>query len=416
MQSGGCQKKKINSMSNPFDHALEQLARATAVQSFDNELIDQLRHPHREVRTNIPLRMDDGSLRVIEGYRVQHNNWRGPYKGGIRWHQDTDIHEVKALAFWMTLKTAVANIPMGGSKGGATIDPKGLSQAEKERLARGWMRSMSDVLGPQKDVPAPDVNTTPQIMAWMADEFANITGDTTGAVITGKPIENGGSEGRGVATALGGFYVFEALKDNLDLPQSCRVVIQGFGNAGQHVARFFSQAGHNVVAVSDSRGAVMNTDGLDIEAIVAHKEQTGSVLGAPLTRTIDHILEIDCDLLVPAALENVITIENADRILARVVLELANGPTSSEADDILYSKNIHVIPDILANGGGVTVSTYEWEQNLKGQHWSEQDVFDKLRTSLTTQSILISDRAQSLNTDFRRTAFVVALERLERSL
>ncbi len=399
-------------MSNPFENALCQLRRANAVQPFNAELLEYLRTPMREIRAQVPLRRDDGSLTMVEIYRVQHNNWRGPFKGGIRWHQDTDINEVKALALWMTLKCAVANIPMGGGKGGATINPKELSEGEKERLARGWMRVMADVVGPHKDVPAPDVNTTPQIMAWMADEFGKITGDTSGAVITGKPLGGGGSEGRGVATALGGFYVFEALKTRLNLPESCRVVIQGFGNAGEHAAEFFSKAGHKIIAVSDSKGASWSETGLDIAAVAAHKEATGSVMGFAGSQSVPSILEVPCDLLIPAALENVITQENASRINARVVLELANGPTTPEADDVLFAKHIPVIPDILANSGGVMVSTYEWQQNLNGEHWTEQQVFEKLRTSIQREAIAIYEHALSLKTDMRRTAFLVAFERL----
>ena len=403
-------------MQNPFENALSQLKRATDVQSFDQDFLERLRYPVREVRAHIPLRRDDGTQQMVEIYRVQHNNWRGPFKGGIRWHQDTDINEVKALAFWMTLKCAVANIPMGGGKGGATINPKELSEGEKERLARGWMRVMSDLVGPQKDVPAPDVNTTPQIMAWMADEFASITGDRSGAVITGKPVDGGGSQGRGVATALGGFYVFEALKEQLNLSESCRVVLQGFGNAGEHAAELFSKAGHKIIAVSDSKGAIWFEAGLDIEAVAAHKEATGSVAGFAGSQSVPAVLEVACDLLIPAALENVITSENASRINARVVLELANGPTTPEADDMLFEKGIHVIPDILANSGGVTVSTYEWEQNLKGEHWTEEQVFDKLKTSIQREALAIFERSISLSTDMRRAAFIVALERLKQSM
>lgn len=359
--------------------------------------------------------MDDGSLRIFEGYRVQFNNARGPYKGGIRYHQDTDIEEVKALAFWMALKCAVANIPMGGGKGGVTVNPKELSKSELEKLSRGWMRRMADVVGPQKDVPAPDVNTTPEIMAWMADEFAKATGDTTGAVITGKPIENGGSEGRGTATAQGGFYVFEALREKLGLPASCRVVIQGFGNAGEHAADIWSKAGHKIIAVSDSKAAVVNENGLDVAALYEHKKATGSVSGFAGAQTVasEEVLYVPCDLLIPAALENQIREDNASRIQAKVVFELANGPTTPEADDQLFVRGIPVVPDILANSGGVTVSTFEWEQNLKGEHWSETEVFTKLKGMMEKEANGIFERATSLKTDLRRAAFVIALERIQ---
>ena len=401
-------------MSNPFENALRQLTRAIAVKPFDPKFIEQITYPHREIRGHIPLKKDDGSLQMVEFYRVQHNNWRGPYKGGIRFHQDTDINEVKALAFWMTLKCAVANIPMGGGKGGATINPKELSVHELERLSRAWMRALADVVGPEKDVPAPDVNTTPQIMAWMSDEYGDITGDRSGAVITGKPIEVGGSEGRGTATAQGGFYVFEALRSNFGLPDSCRVVIQGFGNAGEHAAELWRQAGHKIVAVSDSRSAVRNPNGLDIAALLEHKKATGSVKDFAGGETFDGsgLLFEPCDLLIPAALENQIREDNVARIQAKVILELANGPTTPEADDVLFAKGVQVIPDILANSGGVTVSTYEWEQNKKGEHWSEADVFAKLKTNIQNQANLIYSNAQELKTDLRRSAFIIALERI----
>ena len=405
-------------MPNPFDNALLQLNRASLAKSFSPELIERLRHPNREIRVSIPIRMDDGTLRVFEGYRVEHSNARGAYKGGIRYHQDTDINEVKALALWMTMKCAVANIPMGGGKGGITVNPKELSKGELERLSRGWVHALSDVLGPKKDVPAPDVNTTPEIMAWMADEFGKITGDTSGAMITGKPLVNGGSEGRGTATAQGGFYVFGALREKLGLPQMCRVVVQGFGNAGDHAAELWTQAGHAVIAVSDSKGAIVSDAGLDIAAVTAHKKATGSVVGLAGTRMIsnEELLALDCDLFIPAALENQIRADNVAVIRAKVIMELANGPTTPEADDALFARGIAVVPDILFNAGGVTVSTFEWEQNLNGQHWTEAEVFGKLRTIMEREATNIFDTAQSLRTDLRRAAFVVALGRLEEAM
>jgi glutamate dehydrogenase/leucine dehydrogenase len=402
-------------MQNPFENALLQLSRANAVKPFPADLIERLRHPNREIRVSIPVRMDDGSLRVFEGYRVEHNNARGPYKGGIRYHRDTDISEVKALALWMTMKCAVVGIPMGGGKGGITVDPKTLSKGELERLSRGWVRALADVLGPRKDVPAPDVNTTPEIMAWMSDEFAKMTGDATGAVITGKPLEAGGSEGRGTATAQGGFYVFEALREKLGLPESCRVVIQGFGNAGDHAAELWTRAGHRVVAVSDSKGAIVSDVSLDIAAVAAHKKTAGSVVGMAGTRTIsnDELLALECDLLIPAALENQIRGDNAGTIRARAVMELANGPTTPEADDALFARGVAVVPDILFNAGGVTVSTFEWEQNLKGEHWGEAQVFERLKTIMDREANEIFATAQANRTDLRRAAFLVALRRLE---
>jgi glutamate dehydrogenase/leucine dehydrogenase len=402
-------------MSNPFQNAMTQLVRAFSVQSFSQTVIDQLMQPNRQMRVTIPVLMDDGSTKLFEGYRVQHNNWRGPYKGGIRYHEQTDIEEVKALAFWMTLKCAVVNIPMGGGKGGVTVNPKLLSVRELEALSRGWMRALSDVVGPKKDVPAPDVNTTPQIMAWMADEYAKISGDTSGAVITGKPIEYGGSEGRGTATAQGGFYVFDALREKIGLPAVCRVAIQGFGNAGSHAAEIWTKAGHLLVATSDSKGAIYCEAGIDPIKLEAHKKTTGSVMDFEGATNISQqdLLTCDCDLLIPAALENQFTKENAGQVKARAILELANGPTTPEADDYFFTKNIPVIPDILANAGGVTVSTFEWEQNLKGEHWSEQDVLMRLKEIMDREALTIFDFASERKTDLRRAAFVVALGRLE---
>ena len=350
-------------MQNPYQDAMHQLDKVSKVKNFGDDFIARLRIPDRDIRISIPVSMDDGTLKIFEGYRVEYNNTLGPYKGGIRYHPDTEINEVKALAFWMTLKCAVAGIPMGGGKGGITVDPHKLSKAELERLSRGWVKKLSDVLGPHKDVPAPDVNTTPEIMAWMADEYAKITGDKTRATFTGKPIHNGGSEGRGVATGLGGFYVFNILSKELNLPEKCKVAIQGFGNVGANAAEIFTQHGHIVIAVSDSKSAIYKESGLDLEKVEAHKKNTGALKDFEGAKNItnEELLELNCDVLIPAAFEDQITKDNADKIKAKVILELANGPTTPEADEILYQKNIPVIPDILANSGGVTVSYFEWE-------------------------------------------------------
>lgn len=406
-------------MQNPYENALMQLQRATDVQSFPEGFIARISTPNREVRISIPVAMDNGKTEVFEGYRVEHNNARGPYKGGIRYHHDTDISEVKALAFWMTLKCAVANIPMGGGKGGITVDPKKLSKGELEKLSRGWVRGLAEILGPKKDVPAPDVNTTPEIMGWMGDEFAKISGDTTMATFTGKPLDKGGSEGRGPATGLGGFYVFDFLRSKYEVAQiGAKVVIQGFGNVGGNAAEIFAKNGHTIIAMSDSKGGIVKEDGLDIRALEDWKKQYGSLAGFPGSRNVTNaeLLELECDVLIPAALENQITAENADNIKAKFILELANGPITPEADEILYKKNIPVVPDILANSGGVTVSTFEWEQNLKGEHWSEVDVFAKLKDILERESLVIYEKSISLKTDIRRAAFVVALERIAKEM
>ncbi len=405
-------------MKNPFENALLQLERAAMVKPFNSEFLSLLHQPNREITISIPVAMDNGSLHIFEGYRIQYNNARGPYKGGIRYHQATDINEVRALAFWMTLKCALADLPMGGGKGGITVDPKQLSKGELERLSRGWIKLMAPVIGPKIDVPAPDVNTTAEIMGWMIDEYAKITGDITNAALTGKPISQGGSEGRGSATGLGGFYVFDIARQKLNLPETCTIVIQGFGNVGGHAAEILEQHGHTIIGLSDSKGAITKADGIKIADLNAFKKEHGTIIGFPGSRTISNaeLLELPCDVLIPAALENQITALNADRIRAKVIIELANGPTTPEADDILFLKKIQVIPDILANAGGVTVSTFEWEQNLKNEHWTEDDVFAKLRKVMETQTNTLFDRSLELKTDLRRTAFVIALERIEQAI
>ena len=404
--------------NTPFENALAQLERTVLLTDSNPALLARLRVPEREVKISIPLERDDASVAFYEGYRVEYNSMRGPYKGGIRFHIETDMEEVKALAFWMTLKTAVLDLPMGGGKGGISVDPKTLSRAELERLSRGWVRGMAPLLGPHKDVPAPDVNTTPEIMAWMVDEYARITGDTSGATFTGKPLASGGSEGREAATGTGGFYVFESLRERYALPASCRIVVQGFGNVGANAAEIFSRAGHTVIAVSDSRGAIFKEDGFDIPALVSYKKEKGGIVDFPDSRAIspEELLTLSCDVLIPAALGSVITARNAKDISARLVLELANGPTEPEADDILFVRGIPVAPDILANAGGVTVSMFEWEQNLKGEHWSEEKVFEKLERVMRAQTTTVFERASLLRTDLRRGAFALALERLGESV
>lgn len=403
---------------NPFEQAQMQLFRALAVRKISPALLARLEKPERGVTVAIPVTLDDGSTKVFEGYRVQYSSLRGPYKGGIRFHPDADINEVKALSFWMTMKCAVAGIPMGGGKGGVAFDPRAFSKKEVEAVSRGWVRALFRLLGPELDVPAPDVNTTPEIMRWMADEYRKLTGDTRNATFTGKPLEYGGSEGRGAATGAGGFYVFEALHKELKLPKSVSVVIQGMGNVGGNAAKIFRDHGHTVLAMSDSRGGIFSPDGLDPEAVELHKKEHGSLKGFPGAVQISNekLLELRCDVLVPAALENQITKRNANRIRAKVVLELANGPTSTDADDILFKKKIPVIPDILANSGGVVVSTFEWEQNLKGEHWEEKTVLKKLRTLLNREALNVWKRSRTLKTDLRRAAFALALERLEKAL
>ena len=405
-------------MKNPFENAMAQLDKVAKIKNFGGEFIKKLRQPNRDIRISIPVKMDDGSVKIFEGYRVEYNNTLGPYKGGIRYHPDTEISEVKALAFWMALKCAVAGIPMGGGKGGITVTPKDLSKGELEQLSRGWVRGLADVLGPHKDVPAPDVNTTPEIMAWMSDEFEKITGDKTRATFTGKPIEKGGSEGRGPATGLGGFYVFNSLRTHMNLPEKCNIAVQGFGNVGNNAAKIFIEHGHKIIAISDSKGGIYNENGLDIEKLTKHKQDTGSLSGFMNSKNItnEELLELSCDLLIPAAFENVITDKNADKIGAKAIMELANGPLTPEADEILFKKDIPVVPDILANSGGVTVSYFEWEQNLKNEHWGEKEVFAKLRSMIEDAAGKILQKSKESKTSLRMGAFILALERIKEKM
>ena len=402
-------------MKNPFHNALNQLERANIVKEFSPDIIKILSSPQREIRIQIPVTMDDGRLCLFEGYRVQYNNFRGPYKGGIRFHQDTNIDEVKALALWMSLKCAILNLPMGGGKGGVTVDPKVLSKKELESLSRGWARMMSPNIGPYVDVPAPDVNTTPEIMGWMNNEYMSITKEKSLGTFTGKPISLGGSEGRSKATGLGGYYVFDALREKLHLPQVCKVAIQGFGNVGGFAAEIFLEHGHTIIAISDSKHAIYDENGLDIKSLREYKSTNGTIEGFGNSKVISQaeLIELTCDVLIPAALEDQITEHNADKVHAKVILELANGPTTTEADKILFEKGIAVIPDILANAGGVTVSTFEWEQNNKNEHWTEADVISKLQLVIQEQSNIIFDQAEQLKTDLRISAFIIAIERIE---
>ncbi len=405
-------------MKNPFENALAQLKKATDLQTFYPDFIVQLLKPQREVQISIPVKMDNGNLEMFEGFRVQYNNALGPFKGGIRFHQDTEINEVRALSFWMMLKCAVVNIPMGGGKGGVRVDPKKLSKGELENLSRGWVKLMQPVIGPHVDVPAPDVNTTPEIMSWMVDEYSKMTGDQTGAAFTGKPVDKGGSQGRGAATGLGGFYAFEVVREKMNLPKSCKVVIQGYGNVGANAAEILEKHGHAILAVSNSKGGIYSETGIDIQKLSEYKKETGSIENFPGTKIVSNaeLLLLSCDVLIPSALESQITLENAGKIKTKLIVELANGPTTPEADEILFRNGVAVLPDILANAGGVTVSTFEWEQNLKNEKWTEEVVFKKLKEIMDRETDLIFEKAKVLNTDLRRAAFVVALERISKKM
>ncbi|MFZ5364767.1 MAG: Glu/Leu/Phe/Val family dehydrogenase [Patescibacteria group bacterium] len=405
-------------MSNAFDNAMRQLDNAAKIINLDKNVHEALKRPQKLIEVSLPVKMDDGSLKFFEGYRVQYNNWRGPFKGGVRFFPQVDKDEVKALSFWMTIKCAVLDLPLGGGKGGVTVDPKTLSEKELENLSRAYASALFNDIGPDKDVPAPDVYTTPQIMAWMANEYSNIKGELTPGVITGKPIEAGGSEGRDTATAQGGYYLIKRIMEmEQRRPENQTVAIQGFGNAGSVMAALCSKDGLKVVAVSDSRGGIYKADGLDIAQVAAHKERSGTVQNFEGAENIsnEQLLELDVQILIPAALENQITQDNADKIKAKIILELANGPLTPEADVILFEKGIKVIPDVLANAGGVTVSYFEWYQNVHGQRWVKEEVFERLRQKMNENFDKVFEKSGQYQIDMRRAAFVLALERLKES-
>ncbi len=402
---------------NPFKIAQTQFDEAAEKLGLDSGTRELLRWPMYEVQVSIPVKMDDGTTQVFRGYRVQYNGGRGPTKGGLRWHPEETIDTVRALAAWMTWKTAIVDIPLGGGKGGVTCNPKALSTNEKERLARGWMRAIGKNLGVMNDVPAPDVYTTPQIMAWMMDEYETISKEHHPGVITGKPIPLGGSQGRGDATARGGIYVVrEACKKiNLD-PSKATYAVQGFGNAGQFAATLHKEVlgGGKLIAASDSRGGVQNPDGMDPHALVKYKLETGSVEGFPGSKPIsnEELLVMECDILYPSALENVITDKNANDIKCKVICELANGPTTPEADKILYEKGIFVLPDFMANAGGVTVSYFEQVQNTYNYYWPIEEVHAQLDRKMTDAFNANYETSQKKKVHMRLAAYMVAVARV----
>ena len=366
---------------NAYDVALENFDLAANALELDDNVRAMIKYPERILSVSVPVRMDSGKTVRFEGYRVQHSTLRGPAKGGIRFHPNVTVDEVKALATWMTWKCAVVNIPFGGGKGGVTCNPKALSLGELERLSRRYASSILPLIGPEKDIPAPDVYTTPQIMAWIMDTYSMNKGYPVHGVVTGKPISLGGSLGRNEATGRGVFYTTECSCAHLGIPlKGARVVVQGFGNAGSIAANLFHSAGGKVLAVSDTRGCIFNARGLDIPAVIAFKERTGTVLGFPGAETIkpEELLALECEILVPAALENAVTGENAHTIHARIVAEAANGPVTPEADIVLVKNGVFLIPDILCNAGGVTVSYFEWVQDENHLFWDENDVNGRL--------------------------------------
>jgi glutamate dehydrogenase/leucine dehydrogenase len=366
---------------NAYDVALENFDLAANALELDENVRAMIQYPERILSVSVPVRMDSGKIVRFEGYRVQHSTLRGPAKGGIRYHPNVTVDEVKALATWMTWKCAVVNIPFGGGKGGVTCNPKALSLGELERLSRRYASSILPLIGPEKDIPAPDVYTTPQIMAWIMDTYSMNKGYPVHGVVTGKPISLGGSLGRNEATGRGVFYTTVSSCEHLGIPlPGARVVVQGFGNAGSIAASLFHAASCKILAVNDTRGAIFNQKGLDIPAVLAFKQRTGTVVGFPGAQPIkpEELLALECEILVPAALENAITVENAHQVRARIVAEAANGPVTPEADVILNRKGVFLIPDILCNAGGVTVSYFEWVQDENHLFWDENDVNARL--------------------------------------
>jgi glutamate dehydrogenase (NAD(P)+) len=406
----------MSDANNPFRIAQRQLDDAAKVLKLDAAIHELLRWPLRELHVTLPVKMDDGSTKVFHGFRVQYNDSRGPTKGGIRFHPDETIDTVRALAAWMTWKTSVVDIPLGGGKGGVICNPKEMSPAELERLSRAYVRQVGRMLGLFEDVPAPDVYTTPQIMAWMMDEYSFQRGHNEFGVITGKPLSLGGSKGRGDATARGGiFCVREAAKVlGLEL-KGAKAAIQGYGNAGSFAHKLGQEMlGLKVIAVSDSRGGILNEDGLDFEAVQAHKDRTGSVIEFKGAKAISNeaILELDVPVLFPSALENVITQENAGRVKAKIQAELANGPTTPEADAILHKNGVYVIPDFLCNAGGVTVSYFEMVQNAYQYYWEETEVHKRLDVKMTAAFHAVHDMAQRYKVNNRIGAYCVAVNRV----
>ena len=400
---------------NPWQVAQQQFDLAAERLSLDPGLRKVLREPRRELTVHFPVKMDDGTVQVFTGYRVQHNLGRGPAKGGLRYHQDVSLDEVKALAMWMTWKCAVVGIPYGGGKGGVIVDPKQLSAKEVEGLTRRFTTEISILIGPEKDIPAPDVNTNAQTMAWIMDTYSMHVGYTVPGVVTGKPIALGGSEGRHEATARGTvFCIVEAARHlSLDL-SSATVAIQGFGNAGSIAARLIGQEGVKVVAVSDSSGGIHDPAGLDVARVTGWKREHGTVQGFPGATDISNaqVLEVDCDILIPAALENQITARNASKIKARLVAEAANGPTTPDADIELARRGVFMIPDILCNAGGVTVSYFEWVQDLNRDHWSETIVNHKLKEIMVRSFGEVLAIAQRESCDMRTAAYLLAVQRV----
>ena len=402
---------------NPFDNFVAVMDKAAGVMGISEEDYLTFKYPERELKVALPVRMDDGSLKVFEGFRIQHSTLRGPAKGGVRYHQNVNVDEVRALSAWMTFKCAVAAIPYGGGKGGIVCRPREMSKGELERLTRTYIDKISAIISPNTDIPAPDVGTNAQTMDWMVDEYSKLKGESVYGIVTGKSIEIGGSKGRNEATGRGVCFVtLEMMKKYNMKPEDCKIVIQGMGNVGSISAKLLAEEGAKIIAVSDVSCAIYNENGLDIAGIYKYLDSGKNLLdgytGDCKRITNAELLELPCDILIPAALENQITAENADRIKAKIVIEAANGPTSVEADEILNKKGVKVLPDILSNSGGVIVSYFEWVQNLQNFYWEEDDVNAKLKRQIVGAFSDVFDAREKYDCTFRVAAYIVALNRL----
>ncbi|HEY4505986.1 MAG TPA: Glu/Leu/Phe/Val dehydrogenase [Candidatus Paceibacterota bacterium] len=400
---------------NPFENAKEQLNRAAKALNLSSELVTRLSSPERFVEINFPVKMDDGREVVFKGFRSQHSNARGPYKGGIRFSEEVNEAEVKALSMWMTWKCAVADLPYGGGKGGVIVDTKKLSIGELERLSRAFARALAPIIGPEIDIPAPDMYTTAQIMDWMVDEYSKVVGKKSMATFTGKSLANGGSEGRPEATGLGGAIILDELAKVEKLKiENCKIALQGMGNVGNHFALEAVKRGYKVVAISDSKGGIYAAEGLDVNKVISYKEEEGTLAGFPEAQSVSNkeLLELPVIVLVPAAIENVITEENAGRIKAKYVIEMANGPVTPAADTLLEERGVVSIPDILANSGGVTVSYFEWYQNMHDEHWPKEKVFEMLKPKMQLGFMKGWQLKEEHKVSMRTAVYLLALKRV----
>ena len=424
LKESASKQKKLSLLAD----ASKRLEQALKHISMSEDAIERLRHPKTSLTVSIPVRMDNGSLQVFQGYRVRYDDTRGPGKGGVRYHPDVTLDEVQSLAFWMTFKCALLDLPFGGAKGGITVNPKELSRAELERLSRGYVDAIADFIGPDVDIPAPDVYTNATVMGWMMDQYSIIKRQLSRAVVTGKPLTLGGSEGRNTATATGAFYVIQATLPKFgQKPENTTVAVQGFGNAGSILAELLFKAGYKVVAVSDSKGGIYTPQGLDIPSIREYKNSSRNIKAVYCEDTVCSIMEhqvisnaelltLDVDVLIPAALENQITADNAHDVKAKFIFEVANGPIASAADAILAEKGIYVFPDILVNAGGVTVSYFEWVQNRNGWYWTLEEVNQRLKVKMEAETEKTWSLAQKLSIDVRTAAYVHGLNRLGEAL